>query len=361
MTETVLQPVRLSPVPWRAIAVLALLSLALVAGIALTAGNNRPAVPAPFGLAGNGLVAYASAGDIFTVDPVTGARRAVVSGMDLDGDPRWSPDGRRLAFLRSEGSDGVTRLVIVDANGGNPITSIGGIDDPDPDSIAWAPDGSSVAVAGNAGGRRIFLVDSADGSLTKIGAGYTGLEFFWRPPDGRQLLFSGRGADGPALLLYTLDGREVQELPVALAPGQQDVRPIGWTADGARYGYQLETGLPDRLATRVVEVETGAHVDVPVAFGHFSNDGTRIAGLDAEAQGHPCVAPLARGDCRRIGTIGTAPYDTTWAALYWSPDDRWIVTRPQGSSAAHLLDPDGTVVDQPGWLAEGAESWQRVP
>ena len=74
MTETALQPVRLSPVPWRPIALLALLALAMVAGIALMAGN-RPALPAPFGLANNGLVAYAEAGDIFTVDPVTGARR----------------------------------------------------------------------------------------------------------------------------------------------------------------------------------------------------------------------------------------------------------------------------------------------
>ena len=29
--------------------------------------------------------------------------------------------------------------------------------------------------------------------------------------------------------------------------------------------------------------------------------------------------------------------------------------------AAILLDPDGSTVDQPAWLADGAESWQRVP
>ena len=123
MSETMLQPVRLSsPVPWRSIALLALVALAMVAGVALMAGT-RPAPPAPFGLANNGLVAYAEAGDIFTVDPVTGARRQVTAGLDADRDPRWSPDGSRIAFLR--GSDR-SQVVIVDADGGNPVTSLGG-------------------------------------------------------------------------------------------------------------------------------------------------------------------------------------------------------------------------------------------
>ena len=364
MTETALQPVRLSsPVPWRPIALLALLALALLAGLTLIAGT-RPSIPAPFGRANNGLIAYAQAGDIFTVDPATGARHQVTTGLDEDNDPRWSPDGGRIAFLR--GTDR-SQVVIVDADGGNPVTSLDLISGTDADGFDWAPDGAAVTVIGRVAtanlvdGSRINLVDATDGSVTSIGPAYLGYEFAWRPPDGRQLLFVGAGATGPALLLYTVDTGQVDELPVVLPDGQQDIRLAGWTADGTRYAYQVRAGEPEMLSTRLAAIATGTFVDLPVAYGRISNDGTRIAGL-RNLDGEPCVLPVSGGECQSIGTQGQAPEGPHHTALYWSPDDRWVVSRPWLTpDAAVLLDPDGSTVDQPTWLADGAESWQRVP
>ena len=51
----------LRPVPWRTIALLAALVLLLAAAVALYVGS-RPRLPAPFGPAANGLVAYAEDG-----------------------------------------------------------------------------------------------------------------------------------------------------------------------------------------------------------------------------------------------------------------------------------------------------------
>ena len=360
MTETALQPVRLSsPVPWRSVALLALLALAVVAGVTLVAGT-RPSVPAPFGLANNGLVAYANAGDIFTVDPATGARRQVTTGNDEDSSPRWSLDGSRIAFLRGANP---SQIVIVDADGGNPVTSGALLAEPDSDSLAWAPDGRSVAVAAGAiSARRIHIIDAAAGTVATIDAGYNAYEFYWRPPDARQLLFSGVGRAGPGLLLYTLADGTVDQLPVDLAEGQNEIRPVGWTPDGARYAYQLETGMPGSFATQVVDLATGVSVDIPVAYGHLSNEGTRIAGLTRDPNGEPCVASIEGGPCVPIGTLGQAPVGTHRDGLQWSPDDGWIVTIPfPGSVGASLLDPEGADVEQPAWLADGAESWQRVP
>ena len=89
----------LRPVPWRTIALLALLGLLLAAAVTLYVGS-RPRLPAPFGPAVNGLVAYAENGDIWTVDPVTGEREAIVTLPGADKAPRWSRDGTRVAFLR---------------------------------------------------------------------------------------------------------------------------------------------------------------------------------------------------------------------------------------------------------------------
>ena len=363
MTETALQPVRLSShVPWRSIALLALLALALVAGVTLVAGT-KPSVPAPFGLANNGLLAYANAGDIFTVDPVTGARRQVTTGRDEDSSPRWSLDGSRIGFLRGANP---SQVVIVDADGGNPVTSLDWITETDEDGFEWAPDGSAIAVSGRvvrpndlAPRARINLVDAIDGSVTSVGPAYLGTEFAWRPPDGRQLLFYGSGATGPALLLYAVDTGRVEELPV-LHGEEEAIRLAGWTADGTRYAYGVGSG--ETLSTRVVDVATGSFVDVPVAYGHLSNDGTRVAGLTRAQDGEPCIAFVSGGPCRSIGTVGQAAEGTHHDGLFWSPDDRWVVSRPWWTSrAAALLDPNGALVDQPAWMTKGAQSWQRVP
>ena len=46
-------------IPMRMAVVLALLLLGLVVSIVLIAGSQRPAVPAPFGVAGNGEIVFA--------------------------------------------------------------------------------------------------------------------------------------------------------------------------------------------------------------------------------------------------------------------------------------------------------------
>ena len=68
----------MQPVPWRTIALLALLGLLLAAAVTLYVGS-RPRLPAPFGPAANGLVAYGQLGEIWTVDPLSGERKKVVS------------------------------------------------------------------------------------------------------------------------------------------------------------------------------------------------------------------------------------------------------------------------------------------
>ena len=88
------------PVRWRVVGVVALLLLALAVGLVVVAGSQRH-VPAPFGRAANGVVAYEKGGDIFTADPVTGVAKAVVTGRD-DVRPVFSRDGTHFVFERME-------------------------------------------------------------------------------------------------------------------------------------------------------------------------------------------------------------------------------------------------------------------
>ena len=79
--------------PWRQLGVLALIGLLIAAALAAYVGSNRP-LPAPFGLAANGVVALVDdAGAIQRVDPVSGEAVVIVPGPG-NSRPTYSPDGR---------------------------------------------------------------------------------------------------------------------------------------------------------------------------------------------------------------------------------------------------------------------------
>jgi len=68
--------------------------------------------------------------------------RALVDGESMDNTPRWSPDGRRLAFLSTrDGGDPQVFIANADGSGVQKITSISGGAQP---PLVWAPDSRSL-------------------------------------------------------------------------------------------------------------------------------------------------------------------------------------------------------------------------
>ena len=130
--------------PLRIVGVVALLLIALLVGAVLFAGSQRH-LPAPFGLAAAGRLAYAANGDIYSADPVTGAKTAIVTGPETDVHPVWSLDGTRVVFERKVyGDTGDGRLFVARADGTGLVAIT-----PDPQSLlasyAFSPDGTEVA------------------------------------------------------------------------------------------------------------------------------------------------------------------------------------------------------------------------
>ena len=175
-----------APVPWRTIALLALLGLLLAAAVTLYVGS-RPRLPAPFGPAANGLVAYAENGEIWTVDPVTGDRNKIVTLTGANRAPRLSRDGTHVAFLRR-----LRRGTARDhARGRHAPGRVEG-------SAACrsrhrfdrlVTGRSLVAVVADSGlGRTTYLVDSTTGEVRDLNTPGVDVEAYWRPPDGRQLM-----------------------------------------------------------------------------------------------------------------------------------------------------------------------------
>ncbi len=176
-----------------------LVLMAAITVIAALGGCN------PLGGSGQG-VAYVSEVDgnaeIYVVDPDSGPptpAQITARPSSAETSPRWSPDGRRIAFVSSEsgnldirvasgdGEDAVIRLTSSDGN---------------EDSPHWNPDGDRVAYVSDVDGHSDVYVSSLDGDSgqasapVRVTSGDTD-EFLgdWSP-DGQWLVFSRRA--GPS-------------------------------------------------------------------------------------------------------------------------------------------------------------------
>ena len=349
------------PFPWRTAAVLIALLVLLVAGLVYV--GSQPRLPPPFGLAGNGLVAYAKDGDIFTVDPASGERRWVTSGDDVDVVARWSPDGTRLAFLRGPSTAnpgniaGATWRVVIADRQRNVLAESIPIHGVDPDAFAWSPNGRYMAVGGS--NNTVSIIDTSDGGVRPLDLSYDGLDFYWRPGHPSELLVRGFADGGTGLVLIDVDRAGSERL---VTPDVGDmVRPNGWTPDGRRIVYTRvdPPGNDGAVAARirVLDVTTQAFVEIDGAFAEVSNDGTRL--LAVSEDNRPCIASIEGGACVAIADSEHVFYGAFAGGTFWAPDDQSIVASTDRGLV--ILDPTGQRSDPPpAWLAEGAESWQRV-
>jgi WD40-like Beta Propeller Repeat len=174
-------------VPWRQLAVLAVLAVLLATMLAVYVGTRTPHVPPPFGPAENGRLVYSADGDIVIRDALQSTPRVLIGGPTDDHDPGYSPDGTRLLYLSNEGGNAYLMSSAADGTGGIRI-----LDDPIADGahVTWAPDSKRVAVVNAPRGIPQLSIVAVDGYRSRS-IELTGLrptDILWRPPDGHRLL-----------------------------------------------------------------------------------------------------------------------------------------------------------------------------
>ncbi|HUF02283.1 MAG TPA: hypothetical protein VMN35_07645 [Gaiellaceae bacterium] len=219
--------------------------------------------------------AYRSA--IFVIPRVGAPARLLTTRRYNDSSPAWSPDHRRIAFVRSLSPESGYQIWIMNADGRNARQLTRGRVDGAPD---WSPDGRWIAYRS---GGDIYLL-SPDGSrrrnVTRNPAGIGATNPSWSA-DGRRIAFQ-RSAKPVGTGVYSIgiDGRGLKRLA-------RDGYDPDWSPDGrgivyvqrvpfSDAGWQLHTMGPNGGAKRRITRDGGNESP------HFSPDGTWIAAVRNE-------------------------------------------------------------------------------
>jgi WD40-like Beta Propeller Repeat len=364
---------------WRLAFMLVALLIALVVSVAIFAGVGRQSVPAPFGVAGNGDIAYVDAsGAILSLDLDTGTSTPVIAREGIER-PIYSPDGTRIAWVEAASSGALT-IVVAAADGSDPVTmtsrpysSI--------DGLGWSADGAKVIV--NAGGDLVAF-DATTGDQTAVlGLGIRAVERFggdlsnaFRPPVGDEVLYISSDLEihrlpldgGATVRILTPDG------PFAYA----DLYGVQWSPDGERIAFTARAvGPVDDYKVYVMDAD-GTDIQrltrredepdnlISEGWPQWSPDGSEIAIMrwfnpPAGVDPRPItVVDVASGAEREVGSVNVNGYDM-WG---WSPDGSSIleVASAPSDDADHLVIVDATTgeVTRTGIAIEGAPSWQRT-
>lgn len=272
---------------------------------------------------------------------------------EIDRWPRWSPDGKRIAFQRFAGDAREIYVMDVAVNGDGTVTasnetrltnSVGADGLP-----SWSPDGSRIAFNSSRNGDMELYVMKADGSeVIQLTDNPNGRSVWpsWSP-DGEKIAFGSRGrAGGEDDDIYVLDlGTGEVTLLTPNDNGGADQVPR-WSPDGAHIAFtRIEAGAAGNWEIWTVDVASGLLqklTDNSIRDVHpaWSQDGARIAFASGEGVG---VEEIWVTDAD-----GSNPQQlTSNSARDWLPDWRWAASRPPIAEA--------TVVTAAEQLVEGAE------
>jgi Tol biopolymer transport system component/imidazolonepropionase-like amidohydrolase len=251
-------------------------------------------------------IAFDMLGDIYVMPIAGGEARAIASGVAWDMQPKWSPDGRHIAFTSDRG--GGDNIWVMDADGSNMIQiskeKFRLLSQPD-----WSPDGEFIVArkhftsSRSLGAGEMWMYHRSGGEGVQMTEKRTPQKDTGEPafsPDGRYLYFSDDATPGTTFeyskdvntqiyVIRRLD-RETGEIdPYVTGPGGS-IRPTP-SPDGKSLAFIRRVRYQSTLY--VMDIESGRETPI-------------FSGLDRDLQ-------------------------ETWAihgvypAISWTPDNRSIV------------------------------------
>jgi hypothetical protein len=347
-------------------ALLIVLLVAALVGVAVFVGTSRERLPAPFGVAANGVIVYSADGDIRAADPDGTDPRALVSGPEDDVAPWLSYDGTRFLFFRQVSATAYD-LLGARADGAD-IQVLSPRPLADPSWADWSPDGSMILVIQELRGDPTMSVLSSDGSREIVDLPLGDLvpdSPTWRPPDGRTILF--RGVSDGRVALYGIgpDGQGLQRMtPVASNDAAYRMPRISPDGDRVVYEQCVNTATPEgRCEVHLLDLASGA--DVRVGFDpsarhelqpKFSPDGRSILFVRFLPGGDAHLV-IAAADGTDVGRQVGPALGWSEAVFEFSPDGRKVLISLGVERRLQIIDVESGTVETGEFGA--FPSWQR--
>ncbi len=281
---------------------------------------------------------------IWVADVATGRARVLPGEAGSDWQPRWSPDGTRLAFISTR--DQGAQVWIADATGGGArrLTNLpDGATDP-----LWLPDGTALVVVSDVSWPAEGEIDRRNGAFPTSARLWTELLFrHWNEfrAGHRQHLLRVDAASGAATDLTPID----HDVPTIATGGDGDVAV---SPDGAEIAVALHgdsvvadntdvdvyllgaTGSPMLRLTR----ENRGADNQP----RFSPDGVWLAYLSMERAGFEAdrrrLMLVSRADGRTVEA--TAGWDRSIGSYAWCADARCVLAEVEerGGTSIYRID-----------------------
>ena len=233
-------------------------------------------------------IVFVSGGDIWTVPSNGGTASILVSHPATESRPKFSPDGKRLAFVSNRTGNGDIYVLNLETNDLSRITFDDSLDNLD----AWSRDGKWLYFSSSsrdiAGMSDVYRVSANGGTPQTVSNDRYTSEFFAAPaPDGVSIAFSARGiANGQ----WWRKGRShIDESEIWMKTGDvyEQITQIGakqlwtmWSADGKQIYYVSDRDGVQNIWTKPLKGQEKQLTDFKngrVLWASISYDGKQIA------------------------------------------------------------------------------------
>jgi dipeptidyl aminopeptidase/acylaminoacyl peptidase len=261
--------------------------------------------------------------NIWVVDVAGGVPRRFTAGPRRDLEPRWSPDGSRLAFLSERTAKDKLQLYLMPADGGE-ATKLTALDN-GVSAIAWAPDGARLAFVSAVGGYKEPEGED-EKRKSRPARVITSVKYRF---NGEGFIYDRR----PHVFVVSLDGAS----PTQITEGDFIDADPTWSPDGeslvfasARHGARDDDDASDlwRVPAKGGTPQRLTATAGPVMLPAFSPDGRTIAFLaraELNAYGRNVQLFTVPSDGGQATCLSSA-LDRSCGALHvrpsWSPDGR---------------------------------------
>lgn len=174
--------------------------------------------------------------------------KVIVPHKAFEETPRWSPDGKRFAWVSTRHGNQEIYTAAADGSDVRRLTNDGAFDN----NPAWSPDGKQLVFASSRHGNFEIHVMNADGTAVKRLTNHPSVDFWpaWSP-DGKQIAFTSNRDGNYEIYVMNADGTQVRNL--TRHKGQDNF--AAWSPDGKKIAF-----VSNRLGgyeVYVMEVKSG--------------------------------------------------------------------------------------------------------